>query len=856
MSCRVTESEWIMRLCLLLACSICLAILPAGAIGQEKIGQTKLVGPGDVGDAVGFVVDAETGQYLKGAEVELAPPPNMRPIRGDRGKTGEGGSYAIKASLGTISHRLAADRLLVLSPLSILMGGANKTERFINVSQLNLHITCEGYKPFAGALRVTGANLLQNRVWLEPVWLAPAGQSYQSYTDPRGALGKIDAIELSKVSLTPGEKLQWRARASRLAILPGQHISMTCENILGFSMTRGNGRRTGDVYEFDGNMGMNDTDVGILHITHHPLRPGLYGLRFAIDPETPQFTPLAAIRFVAVGALPDKQAEITTALTQVNDQLAHPSSAPDAPDLIASLQHCRELLSNEPQAENRSVLALSATRFAAGDYAGAWAAYEPLVHMIKYEGLMTRIYKNAAAVQRDPGDFGARAALCQARESELSKTTDARLAQGSRFAALAFVRPDPTFMDALRVMKLPPMPTPNTPIDQLRAAEELIAEGDTSEAMGYLMPLTQDAKYGLQAQTTVAECYYRQQDTEKAIGAYEAILTVPDAKHIDSFYPFLHYGLLLLRGGQRQKAEEMLAASLQRARNARTDYSRPTGETTVPWGETYTVYYGGERGGAIGFQYPEAVQVQLVLTHFGSFDSPDRDWLSTATLGRALAELGLKEQAQALLDSVVKAHPDEQYALECSCTALRIAGDWAPLRQQVDRLLKLNPKSPIGLELAQRVSEQEAREAAAKAEEAAHDAAIQAQQAQGYKVADQTNEPDAAATPATALNDSPRVARISSTVVTLTVGTKEGLRVGDRVLVLLETKATASPVTRKNGETHSASQVLLRVQTVGAAAICIPFNSLEAAKFSRIRPNMAVKWWHPARLAPKKQPHH
>ncbi len=97
-----------------------------------------------------------------------------------------------------------------------------------------------------------------------------------------------------------------------------------------------------------------------------------------------------------------------------------------------------------------------------------------------------------------------------------------------------------------------------------------------------------------------------------------------------------------------------------------------------------------------------------------------------------------------------------------------------------------------------------------------------------------------------------QVAAIENAVVTVTIGAANGVRLGDRVQVLVETKEVKHPTTGKVLETRVIQSVLLRVTRVGVTADCVPLNPQEAAKINLIKIGLPIRTWHAARISPQK----
>jgi len=677
------------RILILLLC-LCSLGLHKPVSGQEQEQPKKL---GGIGDAFGFVVDAENNHYLEGAHVQLLLPPNIQAIKGSEANTSKEGFYRFKASLGTVSTSLATERIFDLSIASILFGGAQKTERHINVSQLNVRVTKDGYKPFVGPLLIYKADLEDNRVWLFPVKLAALNQPYLSYASNRNDLGKIESITLSTNTPDSGEEVTWHVSASQVPLLPGEKIYFACEILGTLSESQVQATQEADGLAFNGKITMKTTEIGVFSRDHKNLKAGVYRLvfKFTDPPKTvydrhnsiswevaPQAWHLVTWRFVAVGIEADKKAQADAELAKLNTLPAEKINT-ITPEIAATLRRVRALLP-APVPERPNPILTAVAEFKAGNYEKAWKTFQPYATYLPTYG---PIFKAAAEVQKNPGDFKARAelrSLCRILDEDETGSTSTE-EQGDKLS------------DVKKGVKLPAMPPPKKSEDKLFAAKVLLADGEEAQALNYLQELTAVPAFRTRAQMALAEQAYNKHDTNSAASLFETAFASNDADKAPGFYPRFHYGLMLLKQGQTDKAETMFARALAHGRNTTEDYSRPSSQVLAA-GQSYTVYSAPMRSGIVGYAYPEASLVQLVLSNYDALANPDADWLSTAVLGRALAELGCLDQSQVLLSKIALQHPDEQFALASYAVALKISGDETRLRPVVDQLLKLNPRNP------------------------------------------------------------------------------------------------------------------------------------------------------------------
>ncbi|MHB9025510.1 MAG: tetratricopeptide repeat protein [Armatimonadota bacterium] len=152
---------------------------------EQKDKENKLVEPTHAGTVIGQVYHAETGQPILGATVSIQQDGvyAQETAKHDEPSvdcTNKIGQYACKAEIGRVSVSIDAWRLLNSSVLGLMTGSAQKITRRIDVSCLNVRVTCKDYKTFEGVVPVRWRNVEAFTLYLEPVLLLPTASPTES----------------------------------------------------------------------------------------------------------------------------------------------------------------------------------------------------------------------------------------------------------------------------------------------------------------------------------------------------------------------------------------------------------------------------------------------------------------------------------------------------------------------------------------------------------------------------------------------------------------------------------------------------------------------------------------------------
>jgi tetratricopeptide (TPR) repeat protein len=287
--------------------------------------QPKLHKASGVGGVYGFIMDADTHQYLSGANVALVLPSDMEPIKNSSDASDENGYYEIKAPLGSSSSHLALDRLLELSGASILSGGGKKVEHVINVSQMILTVSKPGYKTFYGTVPVQYADADKFQVRLGTVALMPETEPYASYVNHHLTLGKVESLTLSSFVLDPDATVKYTINFSNMPVFPKGQIGLYClSETDGFRHIKFSPAQSVMTFSRD------------IHIDKSRYAaPGLYRLNWLVEDGDHRLLPCPIVsQIIAVGVPPENRAKMEalfatapTGATQFSAGITKPDKA-------------------------------------------------------------------------------------------------------------------------------------------------------------------------------------------------------------------------------------------------------------------------------------------------------------------------------------------------------------------------------------------------------------------------------------------------------------------------------------------------------------------------------------------------
>ncbi|MHB9025512.1 MAG: tetratricopeptide repeat protein [Armatimonadota bacterium] len=184
---------------------LCAVLLFTASPAAEK---DVAVNASNWGQVAGRIYQAATGEPVEGATVVIQDD-GVFAVKGKTvAKTDKVGLYLCQAQLGRISTKfnvagLVADALL---PIGGLLGPSSTTTKRIDVTQLNVRVTREGFRPFEGVARCRRADANSFYVVLEPILLtAPESPELSTTADGWGVARILD-MTVEPSILNPGQK--------------------------------------------------------------------------------------------------------------------------------------------------------------------------------------------------------------------------------------------------------------------------------------------------------------------------------------------------------------------------------------------------------------------------------------------------------------------------------------------------------------------------------------------------------------------------------------------------------------------------------------------------------------------------
>ncbi|HEY3415491.1 MAG TPA: hypothetical protein VGM23_01290, partial [Armatimonadota bacterium] len=150
--------------------SLCLIFAVALAPAKER--KDAAVDTNSWGQVNGRVYDGRTGDPLRGATIVIQHDGQFAQNGKTTGRTDSVGFYHCQAPLGRISTKINAAALVTgVLPIGGMLGASGTTTNRIDVTQLILRVTRDGYRPFEGAVHCRQADAATFAVLLEPILL-------------------------------------------------------------------------------------------------------------------------------------------------------------------------------------------------------------------------------------------------------------------------------------------------------------------------------------------------------------------------------------------------------------------------------------------------------------------------------------------------------------------------------------------------------------------------------------------------------------------------------------------------------------------------------------------------------------
>ncbi len=162
------------------------------------------------GKVIGWVLDAGSRRPIPGARVRVEVDGSFPDSGKTTDETDRRGRFEARAPLGKISSRFDWGRVLTMHPIGLLLSprSVTKQTRIVDVTQFNVRVTAEGYRPFLGRVRATLLDAARFSVTLDDVWLSPEGGTGISFTPENLRLESIDSFTAEPTVAAPGGKVR------------------------------------------------------------------------------------------------------------------------------------------------------------------------------------------------------------------------------------------------------------------------------------------------------------------------------------------------------------------------------------------------------------------------------------------------------------------------------------------------------------------------------------------------------------------------------------------------------------------------------------------------------------------------
>jgi len=194
----------------------------------SKEAKDKTVEPTHAGGVNGRIYDAEAGQPISGAQVVVEQNGVFASEGKTVGSTDSSGLYKCGAELGRVSSNIDVGRLLNVSLIGLLSGGANNVTKRIDITYLNMRVSASGYKTFEGMIPCRSVDTNGFRVYMEPVLLVREGGSQVSTVAPGWGIVQIKDVTVEPEIQHPGEEVKISAYVKCPSLANTEKMTVKC----------------------------------------------------------------------------------------------------------------------------------------------------------------------------------------------------------------------------------------------------------------------------------------------------------------------------------------------------------------------------------------------------------------------------------------------------------------------------------------------------------------------------------------------------------------------------------------------------------------------------------------------------
>ncbi len=159
------------------------------------------------GAVIGHVIDAETREPIEGAGVSVQVDGAFPDTGPGATRSDEAGRYQLRAPLG---RKKSSTKLSIL----VILGEPirKRETNIIDVTQLNVNVACDGYKPFVGPVSIRHAAVSRFKVYLAEIFLAPEGSRLASHAPSDFRWEHLEDFSVTPDTAEPGSKVTMTAR--------------------------------------------------------------------------------------------------------------------------------------------------------------------------------------------------------------------------------------------------------------------------------------------------------------------------------------------------------------------------------------------------------------------------------------------------------------------------------------------------------------------------------------------------------------------------------------------------------------------------------------------------------------------
>ena len=705
------------------------------------------VAPTALGWVMGRVYDAETGAPLEGVAVAVQQDGQFAGDGRTISITDRSGQYRCSAKVGRTASKVEFGRLLNTGLIGLLGGGAKKETRRIDVSQLNLRATMDGYQSFEGTVEARDLNAETLTVHIEPILL-----THESAAESSTVVRGWRAVHITEVAVKPaivraGSRTTITLQLKCPAIQQRREIVVECESPV-FDKVRLLPKEDGassNLLAFCGTVAIRGStkpcaaDVAITAAAPFDLgvdawqQTALYVVATAPEMEAARLRVRAndlarAGNNVEAMAVLKELCALPTAIAQDYElQAAIAEKVHDFETTVSALQRALQLTPQKPEFTRLVLTARYAdVLLASGRHSTVLQEIVPALDNVKADDRPKRVPIRLMAAVGNAYVAQGQLDQAEAISKQLARfpgaMVDERVREFRRSLRLtrteAAIASEPdsaaAWADYGRVLM------------DLGRWEEAVEKLRKAAALDPGLPSVQwDLGYAILQMTGsssgIAETF------DQALASAEQAVQVGKAKQkTKDFFAWHRLGLLLYRKAcQQQSAGEAGAAdTMTRGLEALVEAIRcgHAGADVSEGAYSYMTGYTSPKVVAIaGFAYPEANADFVLLNSLGAAAKEPNDYLAHFNVATALIDLGQWDLAADALSKALALKPDFLEAKYASAIVAMKGGNAGQALGLLQEVVKSNPRHDEATRALAKLYTEQGDVAAAAACLAAHE---------------------------------------------------------------------------------------------------------------------------------------